>query len=447
MASSNEDRKRQRSQDDNTNPFIAFRRFADEQMSTLFNSVFGLHAPSSSSSSDRATKDYQAWLQEARESRDRIDRETEEMGKIMDVCERAHNEQQEQGSPWDAYMKSMKEQQEQDSAQDDTQRPTHDDEEPLRCPYRPVQREVPVERYGHSTGFSEENAYDLFPLSTGLSISFPCDAFSILGEQFNSSPITYLLYGPYSPIRLEQHQMFKDQDVHWREAFEDLLAMQSGQDVGTECTNRPDLSKAEWIREMIALAARQRERERKVEKRQEGERRTSTAIRRKPGFLDRFADSRQPENDADPDEDEDDDNFDEDDNGEDDDEEASELDLYERFLDPKTAASMTPHLAQSASRSFARLQHDSAPAVTNSNRPSILSTLTTTERVMLPDGTVNTKVVLKKKFSDGREESSETLHTQNPVPQAQSHVLDKGNKKDSNKNEANEKKSKGWFWS
>ncbi|KAL2054352.1 hypothetical protein ABVK25_005493 [Lepraria finkii] len=447
MASSNEDRKRQRSQDDNTNPFIAFRRFADEQMSTLFNSVFGLHAPSSSSSPDRATKDYQAWLQEARESRDRIDRETEEMGKIMDVCERAHNEQQEQGSPWDAYMKSMKEQQEQDSAQDDTQRPTHDDEEPLRCPYRPVQREVPVERYGHSTGFSEDNAYDLFPLSTGLSISFPCDAFSILGEQFNSSPITYLLYGPYSPIRLEQHQMFKDQDVHWREAFEDLLTMQSGQDVGAECTNRPDLSKAEWIREMIALAARQRERERKVEKRQETERRTSTAIRRKPGFLDRFADSRQPENDADPDEDEDDDNFDEDDNEEDDDEEASELDLYERFLDPKTAASMTPRLAQSASRSFARLQHDSAPAVTNGNRPSILSTLTTTERVMLPDGTVNTKVVLKKKFSDGREENSETLHTQNPVPQAQSRVLDKGNKKHANKNEANEKKSKGWFWS
>lgn len=53
MAPSDEDRN---SRDDTINPFIAFRRFADEQMSTIFNSVFGLHTPSSSSSPDRATK-------------------------------------------------------------------------------------------------------------------------------------------------------------------------------------------------------------------------------------------------------------------------------------------------------------------------------------------------------------------------------------------------------
>lgn len=444
MAPSDEDRN---PRDDTINPFIAFRRFADEQMSTIFNSVFGLHTPSSSSSPDRATKDYQAWLQEARESRDALDREAEEMGKIMDVYTRARDEQQEQEPPWDSYIKSMKEQQDQDNAQDDTQRCIRDDDKPLRCPYRPAEREVPVERFGQTTGFSDVTALDPFPLSKGFSISFPFDTFSMIGEQVNSSPITYLLFGPYSPVRLEQHRLFKDQDVHWREAFEDLLAVQSGREIGSKCTNRPDLSKAEWVREMIDMAVRQREEERDAEERQEAQRATSTAIRRKPGFLDRFADSRQPENDAD--EDEADGDFDEaDDDDEDDDEEVTELDLYERFLDSKAASSNTSSIAQSARRSFAQLQHDSAPTATDSAKPSILSTLTTTERVTLPDGTVNTKVVLKKRFSDGREECTETVHTQNPMPQAQLPAAKvASNDKGLNQKEADEKKSKGWFWS
>jgi hypothetical protein len=37
--------------------------------------------------------------------------------------------------------------------------------------------------------------------------------------------------------------------------------------------------------------------------------------------------------------------------------------------------------------------------------PSILSTLTTTERHMAADGMVTTKTVLKKRFADGREET------------------------------------------
>ncbi|KAI4210595.1 MAG: hypothetical protein LQ351_006573 [Letrouitia transgressa] len=44
-------------------------------------------------------------------------------------------------------------------------------------------------------------------------------------------------------------------------------------------------------------------------------------------------------------------------------------------------------------------------------KPSILSQLTRTERTTSPDGTVVTKVVLKKKFSDGTEENKETVST------------------------------------
>ena len=43
--------------------------------------------------------------------------------------------------------------------------------------------------------------------------------------------------------------------------------------------------------------------------------------------------------------------------------------------------------------------------------PDILAQLTTTETTRLPDGTVTTKVVLKQRFADGREEERETVHT------------------------------------
>ncbi|KAF2685384.1 hypothetical protein K458DRAFT_417439 [Lentithecium fluviatile CBS 122367] len=69
----------------------------------------------------------------------------------------------------------------------------------------------------------------------------------------------------------------------------------------------------------------------------------------------------------------------------------TELDAYERLLG-------RPHAPGAATK--------------EEGRPSVLSTLTTTERTVAPDGTVTTKVVLKKRFADGREESSETVHTQ-----------------------------------
>lgn len=71
-------------------------------------------------------------------------------------------------------------------------------------------------------------------------------------------------------------------------------------------------------------------------------------------------------------------------------------------------------------------------------RPDVLSALTTTQTTRLPDGTVTTKVVLKKRFADGREESSESVHThheasENSVQKAEAEKKDSG-------------KGKGWFW-
>jgi hypothetical protein len=103
----------------------------------------------------------------------------------------------------------------------------------------------------------------------------------------------------------------------------------------------------------------------------------------------------------------------------------TELDAYEQLLEkPKSTAS-------------------------SEARPSILSTLTTTERTVAPNGSVTTKIVLKKRFADGREESTETVHTQrgqesDPWETVQQHVAPKH---DEHEAEQRKEKKSGWFWS
>ncbi|KAF2852101.1 hypothetical protein T440DRAFT_467339 [Plenodomus tracheiphilus IPT5] len=85
--------------------------------------------------------------------------------------------------------------------------------------------------------------------------------------------------------------------------------------------------------------------------------------------------------------------------------------------------------------------------------PSILSTLTTTERTVTPDGLVTTKVVLKKRFADGREESSETIHTQkgeemNPRSQRSWQTTDQPQIPSNGVESKGKNGSRnGWFWS
>lgn len=70
-------------------------------------------------------------------------------------------------------------------------------------------------------------------------------------------------------------------------------------------------------------------------------------------------------------------------------------------------------------------------------KPDILSALTTTQTTRLPDGTVTTKVVLKQRFADGREETTESVHTSKEPAEQQV---------DEHKT-VEKPKGKGWFWS
>ena len=74
-----------------------------------------------------------------------------------------------------------------------------------------------------------------------------------------------------------------------------------------------------------------------------------------------------------------------------------------------------------------------APAQADTDRLQVLSTLTTTETMRLPDGSVKTTVVLKRKFAGGLEETQESTQTSFEESSAPASVQ--------------EPSKKGWFWS
>ncbi|KAJ9639918.1 hypothetical protein H2201_007303 [Coniosporium apollinis] len=122
----------------------------------------------------------------------------------------------------------------------------------------------------------------------------------------------------------------------------------------------------------------------------------------------------------------------------------TELDMYDRFLG---SSHESTNLGQPSS---GRTPTASSSAQTEPiSQPSVLSTLTTTERTVQPDGTTTTKVILKKRFADGKEESSETVHvTQgqgiaDEVPRLPSGTASAENVKQ----EQRRAKRGGWFWS
>ncbi|KAL9594444.1 MAG: hypothetical protein Q9219_007037 [cf. Caloplaca sp. 3 TL-2023] len=107
----------------------------------------------------------------------------------------------------------------------------------------------------------------------------------------------------------------------------------------------------------------------------------------------------------------------------------------------------------------------SNPGQMASQETSLISTLTTTRCRTLPDGSVFTQRVLKQRFSDGREESTEIEHAvqgaQNPIIEKQipQQVMGAGSISTpalghdgrilqalSQENEGKQKRS-GWFWS
>ncbi|PPJ56448.1 hypothetical protein CBER1_05485 [Cercospora berteroae] len=106
-------------------------------------------------------------------------------------------------------------------------------------------------------------------------------------------------------------------------------------------------------------------------------------------------------------------------------------------------ASLKDHLEGARSAAVEREQqgvsvpsHEQQHTEPQAKRPDVLSALTTSHTTRLPDGTVTTKIVLKQRFADGREETTESIHTRN-----------EGTNNSQDEPPSQEKpEKKGWFW-
>lgn len=380
MTSSDDNTALQPVDDESANPFIAFRHFADEQMSSLLRSVIGL--PSvfhSSSSKSQPSSDDDFWLQDARELRRHLARESEEAAKIVCIFRKA----------FDEGHKSVL-----------------DESRTTPSPYRPAVLEMP---YQSKEPPLDPTSPPVIPFYSSPFL-FSSPSRSALGRSELGTlplwPVVYAASSPYSPLWLEHQEPLHTQGNKWRNAFEDLMALQSGKSMPEKDARREYENGASWMNSMIErglFGSRWQITDGQQQTSQQLSAAATTTATRLPHDVE--------EN------------------------EVTELDRYERFL----GAQYPPSTSNSTPETYSQ---------------GLISTLTTTERNKLPDGSIQTKVVLKKRFSDGREESTETLHTaydsQQPTPKdmtsGSSAIMGPIPQSESNP-EVKEPKRKGWFWS
>lgn len=264
-----------------------------------------------------------------------------------------------------------------------------------------------------------ERLRDMFGLSHWLPNT---DAFPDPEVQWRN-PQDYAALSDYSPIRLEKDPSFRNAGTLWRQAFEDLVRADMGQEVkGPQSDSTlPSKSLNDWVlglsrqpfgtvvdRETEDTPGQPQRRCRRFGQRCE-------ELAKQPhGASETYA-AHQSDVDAHdappehlthlPD---------------------TEQELYERFfgISPERAANKPLNTAKAD--------------VSTTSRPSVLSTLTTTEQTTLPDGSITTKVVLKKRFADGREEKSESVHTSRgePAHQALGQTVQ----------QQQQQPKKSWFW-
>lgn len=115
----------------------------------------------------------------------------------------------------------------------------------------------------------------------------------------------------------------------------------------------------------------------------------------------------------------------------------TEMDMYENFWQTKDdygkdeAEHSKSEPTPTNSSSMALSSNEEA------QKPSVISVMTTTESRTMPDGSVYTKRVLKKSFSDGTEENREEESTERPENE---------NKQESGLDSHDKKDEAGWFW-
>lgn len=490
----NRDSKMPRDEDwnDESNPFVAFRRYADEQVSSLLQSVTGLPSNISRPQSDRWTvfnEDHGYGNMRYRE-RNGGDGEGQ------------HHDAREQGFEGSSSY-----------GQTNNNTPNNNDDNSGRNDSRGAQPGKPHDRlsryYNQETNQNSRNPHDLFGIETffdrfedrffPFSPSFlhPSQRF-FFPDMFEDSssptwPLTYITFSPYSPLHLEHQAHYRaqrDQGVfssimssfrpesdrdpnepQWREAFEDLLRLENGKAMLDENALKAGKNEngTEWLQGLVKRGSLG-DRWKYISGGPDG------SIQSGITFTGHSEDDRTvPESTQDSGTKQ---NSESENQGS-----ATELDMYERFLRDieereqallrgEVGSPLVRFLLEDRRREreqYNRSLNDQdeqgteddetwLDLVSGGNRKSVpetpveptgakqmdaaqettpvrvISTMSRTERQRLADGSVETKIVKTKRFSDGREETDESVEVSHPPSHNEGLS---GSSKQS---------TKGWFW-
>ncbi|PGH35739.1 hypothetical protein GX50_01452 [[Emmonsia] crescens] len=483
-------------QPDEENPFIAFRRYADEQFSALLQSFIGLP----SSFSPPSPRDWLYFQGDDPTKRfHHHKRQPPETGV-------GNQDSQTTGSRYSSEKCSC--------GRDDAGKYSHSDGDDPEV--HTGRLDDPFDRWWLESRRHFEHQFPSSIFESPLETLWPFDPSHFFSHLPRSSspfsfdfltsstslgwPIPYLLFSPYSPLHLERQQNIRQKPhdkplsllfsalvsshdaqesdtPRWREAFEDLLRVENGKnmlngDLGAVV--RKELPK-DWISGMICRGSL-------------GPHWTHVREGSNDYFNYRYSQSTTDGNGAGKREISQSGSANEHDDREHDMQEdkwLTELDLYEKFLnrvnEPSDVENMplvSPLMgmiiedrlrrrrrlleqqrrwerttenkvldtqdggldAESNNTAAVQTSQPSPPA------PYVTSTITTTERKALPDGSVQTTITQKKRFSDGKEECNETVHVENAnqapagSESRQLQCLEQTN------DQGSEKKKGGWFW-
>ncbi len=281
----------------------------------------------------------------------------------------------------------------------------HEELDTLRCPYKPTDQELPQPEKASLSRlvWLDRREEDLLERCWNV-CAFPEEF-----DGFHDPPPVHSAADHCPLLRWDRQKPLQNRGK-LRYAFEDIL-----REISTSEKDE-DERRQSWLHSMLEREFFGNDWRRMYQERWECEMLPA---------MSRDADTKIPDNDAGVDE-------------------VTELDLYERFLG-----------AQNSSFVQSGTEPSSIIPTSKNEKLDILSTLTTTERRKLPDGSIHTKVVLKKRFSDGREESTEIVRTANgsqkeqpkPISPADTVTNEATSKSASNVGGKETDSKSGWFWS
>ncbi|EAW14772.1 uncharacterized protein ACLA_001830 [Aspergillus clavatus NRRL 1] len=476
------------------NPFVAFRRYADEQISSMLQAVMGL--PSSVSPPHSG---HWAIFAEERGYKEPNYRQIQN----EDGTDGGYPSGSENGASGDT------ENQNPEGKSSRSRWPRSDNTWPSNQRRRANE---PSDFFGFDSFF--DSFFDRFWFDDHFSSRFfhPFNRpffTNMMNDDHATWPLAYLIFSPYSPLHLERQASYRahrDRGVfsslvsslnpsserdpaepHWREAFEDLLRLENGKPMldrePTTAVTKKE-SGTEWLRGLVQRGSlgdrwkyvsgsdgqgwsgitldstehaqkNQHElEERRAEPQAKGETswKDSASGTQPPTELemyDRFLrdiearerefykgvyespllrslleERRRLKNDIDL--------FENQNRGDD-------TDSWIDLVSGGNKSSVTEIKSQSSPNSSTTAETSSTTSTTEP-QPYVISTRTTTERVRLSDGSIQTKTVKTKRFADGREETNESVEVVNS-PQ-NSHDFSAGQESLEN----NHPKRNGWFW-